>query len=67
MEKNQIKNAILKSVGNPQSGSIADYADTMAQAIVDLLNGKPEVKKYERSKETRTIEPDEVRSYGTTH
>jgi hypothetical protein len=67
VEKSQIKNAILKSVGNPESGSIVDYADIMAQAVVDLLDVKPEVKKYERAKETRTIQPEEIRSYGTTH
>lgn len=62
MQKNEIKIALLKSVGDPEIGPIAAYADQMAQAVYDLLNPQIEVKKYEKIKETRTIEPKETRN-----
>lgn len=61
MNKAEIKAALLKATGNPESGAIADYADTMAAAIAELFNPQPEVKKYEPAKETRTITPTETR------
>lgn len=61
MNKEQIKAALLKATGNPQSGAIAKYADDMATAIAELFNPIPEVKKYEPPKETRTITPPETR------
>ena len=47
MEKDKIKDAILKTAGYPQSGVIAEMADAMAEAIANL--GKPmETKKFEK-------------------
>jgi len=53
MEKDKIKDAILKTAGYPQSGVIAEMADAMAEAIVNL--GKPiETKKFEPVLPTRS-------------
>jgi hypothetical protein len=61
MNKAEIKAALLKATGNPESGAIADYADAMATAIAELFNPSTEVKKYEPAKETRTLRPPETR------
>jgi predicted amino acid-binding ACT domain protein len=45
MDKAKVKEAILKVAGNPESGVIADLADEMAEAIINI--GKPEIKKFE--------------------
>jgi hypothetical protein len=56
--KDAIKAAILKVAGNPVSGVIADLADEMAQAVVDLDT----TTSSERSeKETRVTKPVEIR------
>ena len=52
--KEQIKEAILKASGNPDSGIVRDNVDTWAQAIWELDN---EVKQ----KEVRVIEAKETR------
>jgi hypothetical protein len=61
MNKAEIKAAMLKATGNPESGAIADYADVMADAVAKLLNPEQEIKKYEPAKETRTLRPPETR------
>ena len=59
MDKAKIKAALLKAAGNPESGAIADLADTMAQAIIDL--DKPEAKSYSPVEETRVVKAPEKR------
>ena len=63
--KEEIKKAILASVGNPESGPIAQNADKMAEAIVGLDKAnddqKPEVKTARPAKETRIQEASEIR------
>lgn len=59
MNKEQIKSAILKTAGNPESGAIADLVDEMAEAILNI--DKPEVKKFNPISETRIIESKEIR------
>ena len=52
--KEEIKNAILKASGNPDTGIVRDNVDTWAQAVWELDN---EVK----PKEVRVIEAKETR------
>jgi hypothetical protein len=59
MNKDQIKDVILKTAGYPESGVIAELADAMATAIVEI--DTPEIKKFEPVKETRVIESKETR------
>ena len=59
MNKEQIKSAILKTAGNPESGAIADLVDQMVEAILNI--DKPEVKKFNPVSETRVIECKEIR------
>jgi hypothetical protein len=59
MNKDQIKNVILKTAGYPESGAIAELADAMATAIVEI--DTPEIKKFEPVKETRVIESKKTR------
>jgi hypothetical protein len=59
MNREEIKQAILKVAGNPDSGPIAELADAMADAICDT---KPETKKFDPVKETRIIESHETRN-----
>lgn len=59
MNKEQIKSAILKTAGNPESGAIADLADAIADAILNI--DTPEVKKFNPVSETRVIESKEIR------
>ena len=59
MNREQIKSAILKTAGNPESGAIADLVDQMAEAILNI--DKPEVKKFNPISETRVIESKEIR------
>ncbi len=61
MEMAKIKAVLLESVGNPESGAIAEYAEVMAKAISDEINGKDEVKEFNPVKETRIIKPTEAR------
>lgn len=39
--QDQIKKAILDVAGNPDSGVVAELADSWAQAIVDLDSAEP--------------------------
>jgi hypothetical protein len=59
MDKAKVKEAILKVAGNPTSGVIADLADDLAQAIIDIE--KPEIKNYNPVQETRIVEIKETR------
>ena len=54
--KQEIKSAILKAAGNPESGIIADMADEFAEAVLGL-----EEKSSAPAKETRVVEPKEIR------
>jgi hypothetical protein len=60
MNKQQIKEAILKVAGNPESGIIAEMADAFAEAIENI--DKPvETKKFNPVVETRIQEVKETR------
>lgn len=62
--KAEIKKAILAVAGNPESGVVAQLADTWAQAIVDLDNeaASEDAKAVGGStKETRVTKPSETR------
>lgn len=52
----QIRSAILKVAGNPDSGPIKALADDMARAIVALDNPPAQ-----RTKEKRVSHPAEIR------
>jgi hypothetical protein len=54
--KEQIKDAILKAAGNPETGVIADMADQFAEAVLGL-----EEKSSAPAKETRVVESKEIR------
>jgi hypothetical protein len=54
--KQEIKAAILKAAGNPESGIIADMADEFAEAVLGL-----EEKSSTPAKEVRIVEPKEIR------
>lgn len=60
MDVAKIKAILLASVGNPDSGAIADYADVMAHSVVNECKCdkdccKEEVKSYNPVSETRVI------------
>lgn len=59
MDKAKIKSTILQVAGNPTSGVIAELADEIAQAIMDIE--RPEVKNFNPVKETRIVEVKETR------
>lgn len=59
MDKQKVKEVILKVAGNPETGVIAELADAMAEAVVGI--DKPETKKFEPVKETRIQEVKETR------
>lgn len=56
----QIKNAILKVAGNPDSGPIKALADEMARAIAAI--DAPEEKAVKPVKETRVVNVSETRA-----
>ena len=60
MNKDQIKEAILKVAGNPDSGAIAELADEMAKAI-EQIDKPVETKKFNPITETRIQEVKETR------
>lgn len=60
MNKDQIKEAILKVAGNPDSGAIAELADEMAEAI-EQIDKPVETKKFNPITETRIQEAKETR------
>ena len=51
MNKEDIKSAILKATGNPESGSIVDALDVITEAIWNIEH--PEVKSFSPVTETR--------------
>jgi hypothetical protein len=59
MDKAKIKSTILQVAGNPTSGVIAELADEIAQAIMDIE--RPEVKNFNPVQETRIVEVKETR------
>jgi hypothetical protein len=59
MNKEQIKQAILKTAGNPSSGVIKDLADAFAEAIMKI--DEPEKKSFNPVTETRVLETKETR------
>ena len=59
MDKAKVKSTILQVAGNPSSGVIAELADELAQAIIDI--DKPEVKNFNPVQETRIVEIKETR------
>jgi hypothetical protein len=59
MDKAKVKSTILQVAGNPTSGVIAELADELAQAIIDI--DKPEVKNFNPVQETRIVETKETR------
>jgi hypothetical protein len=61
MNKAEIKAAILKMAGNPESGAIAEYADAWAEELARLSQPAIETKKFEPVKETRVQEIKETR------
>jgi hypothetical protein len=60
MNRDEVKAAILKVAGNPQSGIIADLADEFADEICKNENAK-ETKKFNPVQETRITEVKETR------
>jgi hypothetical protein len=63
MDKAKVKSTILQVAGNPSSGVIAELAEAMAEAVVNIDKPEPvrEVKKFEVERETRTIQASETR------
>lgn len=59
MDKAKVKETILKVAGNPTSGVIAELADELAQAIINI--DKLEVKNFNPVQETRIVEIKETR------
>ena len=63
--KAEIKAAILKAAGNPESGVVFKNVDTWAEAIVALDAPTKSAEKVEEKskpvKETRTLSADETR------
>jgi len=59
MDKAKIKSTILQVAGNPTSGVIAELADELAQAIIEI--DKPEVKNFNPVQETIIVEIKETR------
>lgn len=52
----QVREAILRVAGNPDSGPIRDLADEMARAVVELDHPA-----HQGDKEKRVLGPTEVR------
>jgi hypothetical protein len=61
MKKEDIKKEILRIAGNPESGPIAEFADTWAESLEKLANPIAEIKRFEPVKETRVQEIKETR------
>ena len=55
--KDEIKNAILKTAGNPTVGVVADLADDLAQAVWSLDNKNSN----NPAKEVRVVDTKETR------
>lgn len=66
MNVGKIKAVLLASVGNPDSGAIAEFADVMAHAVVNECKCdkdccQTEVKEFNPVKETRIKKVSETR------
>jgi len=59
VNKEDIKSAILKATGNPESGSIVEFVDAMTDAVWNIDH--PEAKSFSPVKETRVQEVKETR------
>jgi len=57
--KAEIKAAILKAAGDPESGAIRDLADSMADAVFAIDHAPSLLKVTE--KESRVTKPEETR------
>jgi hypothetical protein len=55
--KDEIKAAILRTAGNPSSGSLADLADDLAKAVWELDNKNS----VSPAKEVRIVDSKETR------
>jgi hypothetical protein len=62
--KQEIKDTILKTAGNPETGVVVQFADEWADAIVKLISGEAETtsggraennSQYSVTKETRVV------------
>jgi len=58
--KKEIKDTILNTAGNPESGVIKDFADELAEAIAKLIDGEAWIianknSQSEQAKETRVV------------
>jgi hypothetical protein len=58
--KKEIKDTILNTAGNPESGVVVQYADLWAEAIVKLISGEAQSSADNNSqsgetKETRVV------------
>jgi hypothetical protein len=60
MNRDEVKAAILKVAGNPESGIIAELADAFADEICKT-NTPTETKKFNPVQETRITEVKETR------
>ncbi len=60
MNVNDVKKSLLNAVGNPDSGAFVDYADVIAEAIVNDCCPE-EQKTVEPVKEIRLVKPEETR------
>lgn len=58
MDRQQLRETIAASVGNPTSGPIAEALDTITDAVLDLAQPQP-------AKETRVTKPNETRNAET--
>lgn len=58
MNRDEVKAAILKVAGNPESGIIAELADAFAD---EICGTKKETKKFNPIQETRVKEVKETR------
>jgi len=54
--KQEIKNTILKTAGDPDSGVIKDFADDLAEAIVKLISGEAQKNSADESESSSTKE-----------
>jgi hypothetical protein len=54
--KQEIKNVILKTAGDPDSGVIKDFADDLAEAIVKLIGGEAQKNSADGSESSSTKE-----------
>jgi hypothetical protein len=63
MNAEEIKRAYLKAIGNPESGILAELADQIAQAILEIEEEEnpKEAKAFNPVKEQRVISPTETR------